>query len=168
METGLLHDFFGNFLHMKWKILFSHGGEHVRWDWTHTRWDWTLKWALKQTSQPGGSVGQMGSWGVGTRVGGRGPLSGIPSSLIWYPISPIWKAIPYLVSHLPCLVSHPLSGIKITICMILLSWKLTLVKTMPLQYFWAGYFLYRLQGNLVALAVQMVSPLFSGTDFAYS
>ena len=26
MESGLLHDFFGNFFHTRYKILFSHGG----------------------------------------------------------------------------------------------------------------------------------------------
>ena len=46
------------------------------------------------------------SWwgGMCARVGGRGPLSGIPSP---YLVS----HLPYLVSHLTYLVCHPLSGI---------------------------------------------------------
>ena len=31
---------FWEFFHTRWKILFSRGGEQVRWDWTHARWDW--------------------------------------------------------------------------------------------------------------------------------
>ena len=114
MESGLFQDHFGNVFHARWKILFSYGGEHVRWDWTHMRWDW----ATKQTYQQGecGQDGGLGSGGQSGEVGwGRGgpiwyPISPylVSHPPIWYPISPIWYPIPYLVSHLPYLVSHPL------------------------------------------------------------
>ena len=42
------------FFHVRWKILFSHGGEHMRWDWTHMRWDWREPWKWK--------VGGGGDW----------------------------------------------------------------------------------------------------------
>ena len=30
---GVVSWLFGEFFHVRWKILFSHGGEHTRWDW---------------------------------------------------------------------------------------------------------------------------------------
>ena len=37
MESALFRDFFGNFFHVRWKILFSHGGEHTRCVWNEHR-----------------------------------------------------------------------------------------------------------------------------------
>ena len=37
MESALFRDFFGNFFHARWKILFSCGGEHARCVWNEHR-----------------------------------------------------------------------------------------------------------------------------------
>ena len=46
---GVALQLFWEFFHMRWKILFSHGGKHVRWDWTHARWDWNEHLKTRKT-----------------------------------------------------------------------------------------------------------------------
>ena len=80
-------------------------------------------------SRMGGGIGQMGGWGVGTRVrgaGGKGSLSGIPSPLSGIPSplsgipSPL-SGIPFQIGGTPTLMSHQ-SGILHSLRFLLLGW----------------------------------------------
>ena len=105
---GVASWLFWEFFHVRWKILFSHGEEYVRWDWTHTRWDWNEHQKLKfllwwrgplvmifDGAGAGGPDGGGGRWGwqgarwdkaVGSRRArcqGRGSHHNINESPKW-------------------------------------------------------------------------------------
>ena len=66
----------------RWKILFSHGGGYVRWDWTHARWDWNEhwnkhpSWAVPHLSQMGPDRGGGPDGGREAEVGAQGARLG--------------------------------------------------------------------------------------------
>ena len=68
MESALFCDFFGNFFHARWKILFSCGGEHARCVWNE-HWKTRNSEKLKSSFLGGGEHWWV--WqGVGVTWGG--------------------------------------------------------------------------------------------------
>ena len=63
METGLLHDYLGNFSTWGERYYF-----HERWDWTHTKWDWNQHrktWKLRKTQISFLGGGDLWWWYLG-------------------------------------------------------------------------------------------------------
>ena len=42
---------FWEFFHVRRKIMFLHGEQYTRWDWTHANWDWNESWKWKVGGQ---------------------------------------------------------------------------------------------------------------------